>query len=314
MHLEKSRSQYILVVLYSSILISVIEILFLKFSPQIYSIFNSLPFLLVGLCLRIKEFLLSVILSFFILTVLNQISPDIFINDKVLMYHLIVSSIIVTFFGICFLAERIRLNASEVISLLNLFFLFIFLTFYFLFFDQIQEEEIKSFLLKLISNILNSKDINNDSKDMVKIINTIFLILPSINSLIFFITFSFNYIFACFILEKNNFSKTFNYSFNKFSTPVWFSCIYLIFILISFSVKFNSSAWIIFTNAIICMSFCYLLEGYRKFINYFKKTNLNNFFKFLIIFLLFIFLGYVLLLIILFLGYFENFKKLRKKK
>ena len=62
------------------------------------------------------------------------------------------------------------------------------------------------------------------------------------------------------------------------------------------------------------MSFSYLLDGYKAFNNFFKNINLDRNLKFIIIFLLFIFLGYVLLLIILILGYLENFKKLKRKK
>jgi len=62
------------------------------------------------------------------------------------------------------------------------------------------------------------------------------------------------------------------------------------------------------------MSFSFLLEGTNAFHNHFKKIKLNNFIKFLIIFLLFVFLGYVLFLILLFLGMFENVSKKANKK
>ena len=64
----------------------------------------------------------------------------------------------------------------------------------------------------------------------------------------------------------------------------------------------NSQMFVLSINSLICMSFSFLLEGYNAFNNYFKKIKLNNFIKFLIIFLLFVFLGYVLFLILLFLG------------
>jgi len=76
----------------------------------------------------------------------------------------------------------------------------------------------------------------------------------------------------------------------------------------------NSQIFILSINTLICMSFSFLLEGYIAFNNYFKKIKLNIFIKFLIIFLLFVFLGYVLFLILLFLGIFENISKTVNKK
>ena len=140
------------------------------------------------------------------------------------------------------------------------------------------------------------------------------IILPSINSLIFFITFSLNLNISKFILKKFMIKPVENINFNDFTTPLWFSLIYLMMLLIVLTQNQNSQIFILIINTLICMSFSFLLEGYIAFNNYFKKVKLNNFIKFLIIFLLFVFLGYVLFLILLFLGIFENISKIANKK
>ena len=105
-----------------------------------------------------------------------------------------------------------------------------------------------------------------------------------------------------------------NINFIDFKTPLWFSLIYLMMFLIVITQNQNSQIFILSINTLICMSFSFLFEGYIAFNNYFKKVKLNNFIKFLIIFLLFVFLGYVLFLILLFLGIFENISKTVNKK
>ena len=105
-----------------------------------------------------------------------------------------------------------------------------------------------------------------------------------------------------------------NINFIDFTTPLWFSLIYLMMLLTVLTQNPKSQIFVLSINTLICMSFCFLLEGYIAFNNHFKKIKLNNFIKFLIIFLLFVFLGYVLFLILLFLGMFENISKKAHKK
>ncbi len=66
-------------------------------------------------------------------------------------------------------------------------------------------------------------------------------------------------------------------------------------------------------NILICMSFSFVLECYIEFNNYLKEIKLNNFIKFIIIFLLFVFLGYLLFLVLLILGLFINIRKKANK-
>ena len=68
-----------------------------------------------------------------------------------------------------------------------------------------------------------------------------------------------------------------------------------------------------FLNFTIVLSFLIFYEGFVSFFNYFKNLDVNNFLKIIIIFLLFIFLGYVLFLILFLLGFFINLKKIFKR-
>ena len=104
-----------------------------------------------------------------------------------------------------------------------------------------------------------------------------------------------------------------NVNFRDFTTPLWFSLIYLMILVIVLTQNPNSQIFVISINTFICMSFSFLLEGYIAFNNYFKKVKLNNFIKFLIIFLLFVFLGYLLFLVLLILGLFINIRKKANK-
>ena len=138
-------------------------------------------------------------------------------------------------------------------------------------------------------------------------------ILPSVNSLIFFTTFGLNFILSKFILKKFEIKQLNNFNLKYFTTPLWFSLIYLLMLILVLTQNPNSKIFVFSINTLICMSFCYLIEGFKYFNNILKKIKINFYIKFIIIFLLFIFLGYVLLLVILIIGYLENFKKLKKK-
>ena len=192
-------------------------------------------------------------------------------------------------------------------------FLFILAFFYILFFNDFEYEKLSAFLQKSIEQIISNYGLQK-SNELDKVIQIIMIILPSINSLIFFITFSLNFIFSKFILKKLMIKPVEDINFIDFTTPLWFSLIYLMMLLIVLTQNQNSHMFVLSINALICMSFCFLLEGYNAFKNHFKKIKVNNFIKFLIIFLLFVFLGYVLFLILLFLGMFENISKKAKKR
>ncbi len=308
-----SRNSDPIIILYSTLLILIFQLLLIKISPQIYSVFNPLPFLFVGLIVKFRDFLLSCILSLTILIVTNIFFEGIF-QKQLIIFHLVISSITLLFFGAFNLAKRIHLNSSQLISIINIIFLSTFAVFYILFFNDLEHEQLQSFIKRSIDEIISNYGIPK-SQELDKLINIIMLILPSVNFLIFFISFSFNFVLAKYIIQRIGIFQSTSIELGGFSSPLWYSFIYLLLLTFSLFQTSNSSSFVLTVNTLICMSFCYLLEGYESFNNYFKKSNFNIYVKFIIIFLLFIFLGYVLLLIILILGFFENIRKnLNKSK
>ena len=312
MRSSQSNKQKSLIIFYSTIFILVFQLLFLKISPQLYSIFNPLPFLIIGLAVKYSDFIKSCALALLILIFINFFSED-FSPKQLIIFHFITSFVTIFFFGSYHLSKKINLDSSNLLSGIIITFLFILAFFYILFFNNFEYEKLSAFLQKSIEQIITNYGLQKNN-ELDKVIQTIMLILPSINSLIFFITFSLNFIFSKFILQKFMIKPVEDINFVDFTTPLWFSLIFLIMLLIVLTQNQNSQMFVLSINALICMSFSFLMEGYNAFNNYFKKIKLNNFIKFLIIFLFFVFLGYVLFLILLFLGMFENISKKAKKK
>ncbi len=309
---SQSNKQKSLIIFYSTIFILVFQLLFLKISPQLYSILNPLPFLIIGLAVKYSDFLKSCALALLILVFINFISED-FSPKQLIFFHFITSFVTICFFGSYNLSKKINLDSSNLLSGIIISFLFILAFFYILFFNDFEYEKLSAFLQKSIEQIISNYGLQKNN-ELDKFIQIIMVIVPSINSLIFFITFSLNFIFSKFILQKFMIKPVENINFIDFTTPLWFSLIFLMMLLIVLTQNQNSQMFVLSINALICMSFSFLLEGYIAFNNHFKKIKLNNFIKFLIIFLLFVFLGYVLFLMLLFLGMFENIIKKAKKK
>ena len=305
------RNNSTLIVLYSTFLIIVFEILLSRISPQIYSVFNLLPILLLGLIIKYKELLLSLIISFFLLISMHTLSPEI-MQKPFIVIHFIISLITLLFFGSFNLAKKINLDLSNLIAIKILFFLIIFTFFYIFFINNLEQEALRTLLKKTIEEIIINYGIQKN-KEIAGLIETLMLVIPSINSLIFFITLSLNLVLANFLVKKMNIAYSKLAEFETFSTPLWFSFIYVILVILSFILKPTSTFFVFVINAIICMSFCYLLEGYNSFNSYLKNTKINVYLKFVIIFLLFIFLGYVLLLMLLFIGFYKNILKKIKR-
>ena len=309
---SQSNKQKSLIIFYSTLFILVFQLLLIRISPQLYSILNPLPFLIIGLAVKYSDFFKSCALVLLIFVFINFFSED-FSSKQLIIFHFITSFVTMFFFGSFHLSKKINLDSSNFLSGIIISFLFILAFFYILFFNNVEYEKLSAFVQKSIDQVISNYGLQKNN-ELDKIIKIVMIILPSINSLIFFITFSLNFIFSKFILKKFMIKPVENINFINFTTPLWFSLIYLMMLLIVLTQKQNSQMFVLGINALICMSFSFLLEGYNAFNNHFKKIKLNNFIKFLIIFLLFVFLGYVLFLILLFLGMFENISKKAKKR
>ncbi len=260
-----------------------------------------------------RFFFFSVLFALFQIVIINYFFPEYLLNKQVIFFHLAISILALIFFFSCNLELKFKFNSSNLISGLILFFVSLLAIFYFIFFNSIEQVEFKSFFKKIVTDIFNNYNIQ-EKNNIDDLVNILISILPSINSLIFFITFSFNLIFAKFLLKKIKIFQNLQPDFETSSTPTWYSIFYLSMVSCSFLLDSSSNFWIFSINTVICMSFSYILDGYKAFNNFFKKINLDRNVKFIIIFLLFIFLGYVLLLIILILGYLKNLKKFKRKK
>jgi hypothetical protein len=175
----------------------------------------------------------------------------------------------------------------------------------------LDHENTKQYFSEIISQITQNYS-EKQVHRIEEIADILILIFPSINSVVFFITFSLNFMLAKLLVKKSKFIQVFNIDFRNYKTPVWFSSIFIAFLFSS--IILNSPIKDFSINASIFMSFCYLFEGFRLFNNLFDKAPIKRNLKFLIIFLLFIFLGYLLLLIILFLGFYENVRNIKKNK
>ena len=307
-----SKKKKTLIIFYSTLFILVFQLLLFKISQVLYSIFNPLPFLIIGLAIKYTDFFKSCALALLILISVNIFFSG-FFHNQLIIFHFMISFVTAFFFGSYHLSKKLNLDCSYFLSGIIISFLFFFAFLYVFFFNDFENEKLNIFLQKSIDQIISNYGLqkNNDLDRFIEIIMTI---LPSINSLIFFTTFSLNFIFSKIILNKFEIKQVTNISFIDFTTPLWFSLIYLIILFLVLTQNSNSQIFVLSINILVCMSFCFLLEGYIALNNYWKKIKLNSFIKFIIIFLLFVFLGYLLLLILLFIGLFENISKKTNKK
>ena len=306
------RNSSLSIIVYSSFLILISEILLSRLSYQLYSIFAPLPFLFVGLLISFVNFSISISRSLLINLLLNIFYPGKLIPSQFIMFNFSISILSILFFYLSNKINQKKISMSQFISIVNIFFVIILLIFYMLFFGGSEQSQVKEFLKKLITEIFESYKVNQN-QNIDNIVNNLVTILPSINLLLFMIIFSLNFVFANLIVKKLNFHTTIKIDLSKFYTPVWFSCLYLIFFIISLFFNESSIFQNLGVNCVICMSFSYLMEGYIFLSVILQKIKTHFMIKFSIIFLLFLFLGYVLLLIILILGIYRNFKKVLER-
>lgn len=306
------RTSPLSVIIYSSFFILICGILFSRLSYQLYSIFTPLPFLFIGLLIPFNNFSISIFISLFINFLLNLVFPGKLIAPQFIIFNFLVSILSILFFYLLNQINKKRISESQFISIINIFFLSILIIFYLVFFGGSEQSQIKEFLYNLITKIFESYKINQ-TQNVDKMINTLVTILPSMNILLFMITFSFNFTIANYFVRKLDFNVENKMDISQFYTPVWFSFLYLILFIVSFFFNESSILQKLSVNSLICLSFSYLLEGYIFLGIILKKIKTHLIIKFLIIFLLFLFLGYVLLLIVIMLGIYRNLKKISER-
>ena len=298
------------IIIYSSLFLLTLESIILKVSPQLFPVFNSLPIIFIGQILKIEVFLSSLIISNFLFLILclsnffeleKNISLNFFYN------YTIVSVLGFYFFALLKSSLEKKKSSDKVIIAFILAVLFTLIGLIFFYFSKIDYSNLKLYFSNIAQNITENSDtstieFNDESiENMIKII-------PSINALVFLTTFIVNFQIASFFSKKLNFEKRYKLFLDDFYVPRWYFFVFFLVIILSF--YSNNDFKFYFINSSIVLGSIFFFQGSRIFSSSFEKFNINIYLKILIIFLLFIFLGYVLILIIFFLGFYNTFKKL----
>ena len=307
MKFSKENKNQISVVLYSSLFFILTEIILLRISTQFFFFFSHLPILFLCIILTQRQIIYSVVLSAITLTLIKNLSIFEFINYKDLIFLSFVSIVSLSFTFLNHLKKNENHMNGIIFSRLILilgFILSVFILFYYRNLDH-------SAMIESLSEILrkfNPKSLYYSGDTFSEMSSLIVNILPSVNFLVIISVFIINYRLATMICKSLKFIQNYSFSFKKISLEKPYTYIFLFFIILKF-LNFEGIE-ILSTNILIFLSSGYIVEGYQNLQTYFEKFEISSSIKFLIIFLLFIFLGYVLLLIIFLIGLYKNIKKL----
>ena len=307
MKFSKENNNQISVVLYSSLFFIITEIILLRVSTQFFFFFSHLPILFLCIILTQRQIIYSVVLSAITLILIKNLSIFEFINYKDLIFLSFISLISLSFTFLNHLKKNENHMNGVIFSRLLLilgFILSVFILFYYRNLDH-------SAMIESLSEILkkfNPKSLYYSGDSIKEMSSLIVNILPSVNFLVIVSLFIINYRLATMICKSLKFIQNYSFSFKKISFEKPYTYIFLFFIILKF-LNFDGIE-ILSTNILIFLSSGYIIEGYQNLQTYFEKFEISSSIKFLIIFLLFIFLGYVLLLIIFLIGLYKNIKKL----
>ena len=300
------KPNHILIVFYSSIFFILIELILLKTSLQLFFFLSYFPIVLLSLILRPFHLIGSLLISMSILLSVQRFDWILSIHPKNLFFLVIISLIPTTF---SILNQR-KLNSDtssgEIFSVFISIIVIGLIMFIFFYYQKLDHAEIANLVSNLLSS-LQQKPINNESLNFKEITNLIVTILPAMNTFIILTIFMFNFKLSTISCNFLNLKPLFTYHVEKFYSPKWIAVVFfsnLFFLFLDIS-----SLNIYLINTLMILSIPYLIEGYKVLHLYLKKLDLNPFLKFIILFLLFIFLGYVLLLLIFIAGMYTNIKK-----
>ena len=192
----------------------------------------------------------------------------------------------------------------------TLFVLSLLLIFNFFYYYQIDHQELKDFISKFFSNIVKNSNIQENIISEEGI-DFLIKIIPSLNAFVLMTFLIINFFLTNIILNKINFPRNYLIEFSKFFLPVK---LFLIFnILILFTIFLTGDLKFYVFSTVIVLSFLIFYQGLiysHKFLN---SLDVNFFLKISIIFLLFIFLGYVLFLLVFLTGYYISLKRIITK-
>ena len=302
------------VLLYSIALLIISETLILRSVPQLFPILATIPLIFVGQILKHRFFFISIILTnltFFFLSFSDFNLNQIYFSKRFFINFFISSILVFSLFYFLKLNQKKKINDESVLIFFTFFVLFFLLIFNFIYFYRLDHQELRDFLFNFLSKIIKGSGSSIELPD-TNIIESVIRLIPSINVFILLTSLMLNFFLTDLILKKLNILKRFSLSFNKFNIP---QIIFLIFNIILISsifapgeIKFH------LTTSTIVLSFLLFYQGLTYFSKFLEKFDLNIFLKISIIFLLFIFLGYVLFLTIFIVGYIISLKRIFAKR
>ena len=97
MDLKENNYNTSSVIFYSSLLILVSELLLVKISIQLFSIFSPLPLIFVALYTNYRDFLISVMLSLLQIILLKFLISEFFPNNQIIFFHVVISLLVLFF-------------------------------------------------------------------------------------------------------------------------------------------------------------------------------------------------------------------------
>ncbi len=307
MNLSSENKNQSYIVFYSTLFLILTEFILLKISTQLFFFLSHLPIIFLCLILRPKQIFSSLVLTLAFLVIFKNFSISNFINYRDIFFLSFVSIISFSFSFLNYYQRNNSLKSGKVISLFILILGFILITFVMFYYKNLDHSVLIANLSELIKKF-NTESIYYSALDLEQMASLVINILPSVNFLIITTVFMINFKLALIICRSLKFEPNFEFNIEQCYLEKYYT--YIFFIIIFLNLFNFLEIQILTINLLILLSSGYIVEGYKTIRIYFDKLNISSFLKILIIFLLFLFLGYVLLLIIFFIGLYQNIKRL----
>ena len=307
MTLRSDSNNSLSLIFYSSLFLIISELILLKISEQLFFLFSYLPLAFLCLILRPKEIIQTVSLVLIYLVFLRtfDISTELYLKN--IVFLIFVFFISLTFTTLNHFRNDKEENFGKVFSNFILILCFCLTSFIFFYYKNLDHTNMINNLAELTKS-LGRETSGREIFDLENTASLIVDILPSINFLFILIIFMINFRLASIMCKYMKLKTTFDYNFISFIASKNYNYLFLATLAIHF---FNITSLKVLTlNILIFLCSAYIVEGYKKLQNFFNSFKISNLLKFLIIFLLFLFLGYVLLLIIFLVGFYANIKRL----
>ena len=308
-----TKNKNFIVLFYSIILILSSETLLLRLSPNLFPILCSIPLIFAGQIVSSKKFFSLIIITnivFFFLYINDFYFFDLKFSLRFFLNYFTTSTLVFFLFRLLDSYKKNIISSEKVIIFFNFFVLLLLLIFNFFYYYQIDHQELRNFISQFFSNIIRNSNIQENIISEEGI-DFLIKIIPSLNAFVLMTFLIVNFFLTNIILKKINFTRNYSIEFSKFFLP---PKIFLIFnILIFFSILLTNDLKFYFFSTVILISFLIFYQGLIYSYQFLNSLDLNTYLKILIIFLLFIFLGYVLFLLIFLSGYYISLKRIIKK-